>query len=178
MRSFIVLIVLALMLAGCDQVIFPEPQPKKEKPLTSIPLPLQGTFLDENGDSLYVYEDHFSYMNDDLVNFEDIYLSDSAVLKSYIGHYFLNIKIFIGDETYWLTYIIEPLPEDQGIDLYSMDPDDVVRLAKLQEVTSKVRDIEKGDQAYYLFDPKRRHYKKIISDTIFSKMISFERISP
>ena len=64
-----------------------------------------------------------------------------------------------------------------GFDLYAMDPDDVVKLAKLQEITSKIRDIEEGDKNYYLFDPKKKDYKKIISDTIFTKMISFYKIS-
>ena len=77
-------------------------------------------------------------------------------------------------EQYWVSYIL--IPQEDGFDLYAMDPDDIVRLAKLQEITSKVSDIQEGDADYHLFNPKRKHYKKIISDSVFTKMISFRKI--
>ena len=80
------------------------------------------------------------------------------------------------EERFWLSYIIYLRDGGSGFDLYAMDPDDIVKLARLQEISSKIRDIEDGEQKYYLFDPKKKDYKKIISDTIFTKMISFKKI--
>jgi hypothetical protein len=162
-----------LLLSACDQVIFPEPQPRKEKPLTEIPDELQGTFLDEDNDTLFVFKQRFSYYSD-LANMENIFISDSAVLKMYKGRYYYSTRISLKGEQYWLSYML--LPTAQGFDLYTMDPDDIVKLAKLQDITSKVRDIEDGDAEYYLFNPKRKHYKKIISDSVFTKMISFRKV--
>lgn len=169
------LIAFIFLLSSCDQVIFPEPQPKKIKPLKEIPEELQGIFLDHNGDSLFVYEHSFSYYTDELTVMKNVYLSDSAVLKKYQKRYFFNTMIWLDEESYWITYFLETHDQGNEIDVYTMDPGDIVKLAKLQEITSKVKDIE-GEPAYYLFDPKKRDYKKIIADTIFTKMISFRRV--
>lgn len=172
--SFI--IILFLLLSSCDQVIFPEPQPGRVKALKSIPEELQGEWLDQNGDTLYVFPGSFSYHSEDYAIEEPEYLSDSAVLKVYKGKYFYSRRVEIDDGDYWLSYILDTDEEVVRMDLYAMDPGDIVKLAKLQEITSKVRDIEEGEINYYLFAPKKRHYKKIIADTIFTKMISFKKI--
>jgi hypothetical protein len=176
MKRCLTIIWIFLLLASCDQVIFPEPQPKKVKPLAEIPPVLQGTYLDQDGDSLFVYSNHFAFTWDDQADLEEYYLSDENVLKAYHDHYFYNTVIDLDSGRFWLTYIISPRSDNSGFDILAMDPDDIVKLAMLQEITSKEKDIEDGDKAYYLFDPRRRHYKKIISDSVFTKMISFRKI--
>ncbi len=176
MKRLIYSLTLIILLASCDQVIFPEPQPKKVKPLKEIPGELQGVFLDQNGDSLFVYELSFSYHTDEFPAMNNVYLSDSAVLKKYQKRYFFNTMIWVDEESYWLTYMLETHDQGNEIDVYTMDPGDIVKLAKLQEITSKVKDIE-GESEFYLFDPSKRDYKKIIADTIFTKMINFRRVS-
>lgn len=176
MKQLIYSLALLLLMASCDQVIFPEPQPKKVKSLKEIPGELRGVFLDHNGDTLFVYAHSFTYRSDDFVDMKNVYLSDSAVLKKYQERYFFNTMIWVDEESYWLTYMLETHDQGDEIDLYTMDPGDIVKLAKLQEITSKVKDIE-GEPAYYLFDPKKKDYKKIIADTIFTKMIGFKRVS-
>ncbi len=175
MKRVLFLLATVFLLASCDQVIFPEPQPHKVKAISKIPQDLQGVFMDEDGDTLYVYEQAFSYDSDELSGMENVGLSDTAVLKYYKDRYFFNKRIKIDDEYFWLSYILHLYGSGNKLDIYAMDPDDVVKLAKLQEITSKIRDVE-SSLTYYLFDPKKKDYKKIISDTIFSKMISFERI--
>ena len=176
MKRCLAIIGILLFITSCDQVIFPEPQPKKVRALAQIPQVLQGTYIDHNGDSLFVYPDHFIYTDDGLFNQRKVYLSDSSVLKFYDEHYFYNMVLDLDSGRFWLTYILSLKDDDAGFDLLAMNPDDIVKLAKLQEITSKVKDVEEGDSEYYLFDPKRRHYKKIISDSIFTKMMSFEKI--
>ena len=177
MRRVIYLLAFIFLLSSCDTVLFLEPQPKKVKPLKEIPVELQGLYLDNNGDSLYIYEQSCTYMGGGLIDRTDFYLSDSVVLKTYRERYFINFLYRIGIEAYWDTYILESLDDGKQIDMYMMDPGDVVKLAKLQEITSKVRDIEDGESSYYLFDPSKRDYKKIIADTIFTKGYSYRKIS-
>lgn len=176
MKKLYFIIIFLLLLASCDQVIFSEPQPARVKALKSIPEELQGEWLDQNGDTLYVFAGSFIYHSDDYILEDQEYLSDSAVLKAYKGKYFYSRKVEIDAGDYWLSYILDTDEELVRMDLYAMDPGDIVKLAKLQEITSKVMDIEEGEINYYLFAPKRRHYKKIIADTIFTKMISFTKI--
>ena len=176
MKAYLLLIVILLSLVSCDQVIFPEPQPRKVKPLKEIPTILQGVYLDQDGDTLNVYNHSFSYDSDEYTSLKNTYLSDSAVLKKYKEYFFFNTPLVLGEERFWISYILYMNEDGSGFDLYAMDPDDIVKLAKLQEITSKVQDIEKTDRTFYLFKPGKKDYKKIISDTIFTKMISFDKL--
>lgn len=178
MIRFIYCIILLMLLSACDQVVFTEPQPSKVKEMQEIPEFLRGTYVDSDNDTLVVRSNSFSYDEDDLSGLSDIFISDSMVLKEYYDHYFLSIREKIGEEYFWLLYIIEAFDDGKKLDVYAMDPGDVVKLAKLQEITSKVRDIEDSDTEYYLFDPKKKNYKTIIRDSVFTKVIEFKRISP
>ena len=176
MKKLVLLLITVILLSSCDQVIFTEPQPARVKAMTQIPETLQGVWLDDSNDTLYVGTKSFRYPSEDFSITEPEFLSDTSVLKEYKGRYFLNRTIRLDEGNFWLSYMIDPVEPGKKMDLYTMDPDDVVKLAKLQEITSKIRDIEEGETSYYLFSPKKKHYKKIISDTIFSKMISFRKL--
>lgn len=175
MKRCLIVLGILILFASCDQVIFPEPQPPKVNPLSYMPEVLQGNWIDQDGDTLYVGASSFSYY-DDLGSYRNVVLSDTSVLKVFREHYFYSTPVYVNEEKYWITYILAVNEDGRGFDLLGMDPDDVVKLARLQEITSKERDIKEGDSEYYLFAPRKRHYKKIISDTIFTKMISFKRI--
>lgn len=176
MKRLFYLLALVLILASCDQVIFPEAQPKKVKAMSDIPSELHGVYLDENGDSLIIYSRYYTYNDEEFDHSENIYLSDSAVLKEYHDRYFLSNRTIIDSQYYFVTFIIESLDDGKTLEVYAMDPDDVVKLAKLQEITSKVMDIEGPVIDHYLFDPKKKNYKQIIDDTIFTKVITFKKI--
>lgn len=175
MKRCLILLGILFAVASCDEVIFPEPQPPKVNPLSVMPEVLQGTWIDHNDDTLYIKANSFSYFQD-LASFKDVFLSDTSVMKFYHDRYFYSTPVYVNGEQYWITYMLAVYKDGSGFDLLGMDPDDIVKLAKLQEITSKIKDIEDGNDKYYLFAPRKRHYKKIISDTIFTKMISFKRI--
>ncbi len=175
MKNLLYLLALTLLLASCDQVIFPEPQPKKAKVLKEFPEETWGIYLDQNEDTLIVYSHSFYFSDNGLVDPEYVYLSDSAVLKYYYGRYFMNTRATINGQYYFITYIVEMLDNGKTLKLFGMDSENIVKLAKLQEITSKVEDIE-DEGTYYLFDPKKKDYKKIINDTIFSEMFVFRKI--
>lgn len=176
MKRCLFMIMILLMFSACDQVVFLEPQPPKVKELLEIPRNLHGTYIDQDGDTMYIDKQSFSYNSSEFSGLEEMYLSDSMVLKQYKGHYYYNTAVKLEDGKYWLSYILYPESDGSGFGLYAMDPDDVVKLAKLQEITSKIKDIEEGEKNYYLFDPKKKDYKKIIFDTIFTKMITFRKL--
>ena len=178
MKKILILLCMALILASCEEVVYPDPQPPRVKALKEIPDPLRGLYLDLNLDTLVVGQRSFIYLIEDPEDVQETFLSDSVVLKSYKGKYFLSLTISIGGNSYWLTYMLDQDVSTGTIDVYTMAADDVVKMAMLQEITSKVSDLESGSDEYYLFAPKKKHYKKIIRDTIFTKFNSFTRITP
>ena len=178
MKKILILLSLLLLLASCEEVIYPEPQPPRVKALKEIPDHLRGVYLDENQDTLVILRRSFIYHVFSFTDASEEFLSDSLVLKSYKGKYFLSTIMDIGDENYWLTYLFEQDESTGNIEAYTMSPDDVVKMAMLQDITSKVAEMGSGDEKYYLFAPKKRHYKKIIRDTVFSKVATFTRIIP
>ncbi len=175
MKNTCLLIVLLLFMASCDQVIFTEPQPRKVRPLDEIPAQFRGVYTDTDHDTLRVYDHSFLYTGNGLSDNQPVYLSDSAVIKEYRDRYFLNIRLQAGEDSYWLTYLLQSSVEGRRLEVFAMDPGNIVNLAKLQEITSKIRDVSMGEHQYHLFSPRKRDYKKIIGDSIFSKMITFNR---
>ena len=145
MKRCLILLGILLLIASCDEVIFPEPQPPKVEPLINMPEVLQGTWIDHNGDTLYIRANSYSYFQD-LASFKDVFLSDTSVMKFYKDRYFYSTPIYVKDERYWVSYMIAVKEDGSGFDLLGMDPDDIVKLAMLQEITSKIEDIEDGDR--------------------------------
>jgi len=175
MRNTCFFIALLLFLASCDQVIFTEPQPTGVRPLDEIPAQFRGVYTDTDHDTLRVYDNSFLYTGNGLSGNQPVYLSDSAVIKEYRDRYFLNIRLQAGEDSYWLTYLLQSSFEGRRLEVYAMDPDNIVNLARLQEITSKIRDVSMGEHQYHLFSPRKRDYKKIIGDSIFSRMIRFDK---
>ena len=178
MMRTIYIIAIALLVVACDPVLFEEPQPRKVKTISEIPEAMHGVYYANDGDSLIIGEKFIVYILDAIIDRKPVYLSDSTILKYYKGRYFLNLWYDVDDEHYWDLYLIDFVEDSNILNVYTMDPGDIVKLAKLQEITSKVRDLEddEGDE-YYLFAPKKKHYKKIIADSVFTKMISFNRVA-
>src|SRR5688572_5548394 len=104
-RNLFIFLFLPFVLASCKEVTFEVPQPKDRKALTSIPKNVQGRYLTytEEGelskDTIIITEKgyHFGYYDPaDESKRNDLYeqgvLSDSLVLKSFKGYYFLNLN--------------------------------------------------------------------------------------
>ena len=177
MKKTLILLSLLLLLASCEEVVYPEPQPPRVRALKEIPDQLQGVYLDESLDTLVIGRHSFIYHLEPLFDVEEEFLSDSNVLKSYKGKYFYSKRIMVEEKTYWLTYLLDQDGSTGNIDAYTMSAEDVVKMAMLQEITSKVADLGPDNDKYYLFAPKKRHYKKIIRDSVFSKLATFSKIS-
>ncbi|HSG68331.1 MAG TPA: hypothetical protein VK994_06480 [Bacteroidales bacterium] len=177
MKKLFYLAGMIALLISCDQVVFPESQPRRVKAMDRIPSELQGIYLDQDGDTLTVTDRSFIYAEKKWRSADEEFLSDSLVLKSYKNKYFFNYSVPVGHESYWITYMLDPVDDGKYIDVYAMNPDELVNMAKLQEITPKVRDIENGEFDMHLFAPRKKHYKKIIRDSIFSKVIFLTKIS-
>ena len=99
------LLSILLLLVACKEVSFEQPQPKGRKSLTSIPKSLQGKYLpltdegDVSKDTVIITARGYRFGYYDPAEraakndrYEEGVLSDSLVLKSYKGYYFLNLN--------------------------------------------------------------------------------------
>ncbi len=164
MLKAILFFVAAICLLACKEVTFKEPQPKGKKSLSAVPKNLQGKYLvltEEGGPSKdtvvitargyrfgYFDPEERAVKNDE---YEEGVLSDSMILKSYKGYFFLNLnedpewllRVFRQEKNGDLVYMtmegkgmdfneyLEKLARDIRIDsmtneketLYQIDPD-------------------------------------------------------
>jgi hypothetical protein len=106
-----------LLLASCKEVTFKTPQPQGKKPLEKIPRSLHGRYLalteegKSSNDTIIISSNgyRFGYFdrNERAItndNFDRGSLSDSLVLKSYKGYYFLNVN----QDPEWILRVIKP----------------------------------------------------------------------
>lgn len=125
-RDLLALLLLCWIFVACKEVTFETPQPKGRKALSSVPKNLQGKYLThtEEGelskDTIIITPKgyHFGYFDPaDRVKKSESYdkgvLSDTMVLKSYKGYYFLNIY----ENPEWLLRVLK---RDKNGDLIYM----------------------------------------------------------
>jgi hypothetical protein len=109
-------ILLALLLSyACKEVSFREPQPEGRRELASIPARLQGKYLpyqangDLSKDTVIIHRRGYRFAYFDAIHsnhrkdYEEGLLSDSIILKSYRGYFFLNLY----DDPEWILRIVK-----------------------------------------------------------------------
>ena len=84
--SFIVLI------SSCVEVRFEQPQPAGIKAEKIFPADLQGTYIDENNDTLFINTVTYRFGNGKTILGGGGELSENLILKKYNKYYFLNEK--------------------------------------------------------------------------------------
>lgn len=172
-------IIFLLALAGCKEIAFNEPQPKGRKSFSSIPRSLQGRYLavEEDGslsrDTIIVTATgyRFGYFDPKERSahhdeYEEGVLSDSLVLKSYRGYYFLNIY----EKPEWLLRVIR---KEKSGDLTYMameqtgvDFDDYVKKLALE---IRIDSVQLEDRTIYYIDPGPSELVGLIEKGFFSE---------
>jgi hypothetical protein len=179
MRIFSLLLI-AVVLLGCKEVSFKEPQPKEKKALTMIPKNLQGKFLVMTDDGAPSKDTvvitargyHFGYFDPEeraLKNdeYEEGVLSDSMVLKSYKGYFFLSLN----ENPEWILRILK---EEKNGDLTYMTLEDKKMEFNdyLERLSGEIRidSMTTENETLYQIDPDPNQLvdlikKKFVSET-------------
>jgi len=177
-RSAYILVVIFL-LGSCKEVSFYEPQPKGRRMLQSVPSKLQGKYLpyQENGelskDTIVITQKGYRFGYFDAIppsnhraGYEEGVLSDSLVLKSFRGYYFLSIY----ENPEWLLRVIS---QQRNGDLIYMtmeeedvDFNDYVRRLSYEIPIDSVR---RGDEMLYQIDPSPSQLLQLIDRGFFKK---------
>jgi hypothetical protein len=178
MRLFSFLIV-SIVFIGCKEVSFKDPQPKGKKSLAAIPKNLQGKYLvitDEGTPSKdtivitakgyrfgYFDPEERAAKNDE---YEEGVLSDSMILKSYKGYYFLSMN----ENPEW---ILRVLKEEKNGDLVYMSLEDKTMEFNdyLEKLSGEIRidSMTTEEETIYQIDPDPNQLVDLIKKNFFSE---------
>jgi hypothetical protein len=111
---FIVLI--ALTISSCSNLVYQKPVPQHNQVLTTFPKNLQGTYVDSNQDTLFIYPRSYQYGKVGRMGSFSGELNKELILKNQGSYYFLN---FQDNDGFW-ELIGAKLDSDQLI-LYFVD---------------------------------------------------------
>jgi len=185
MKSFLFLIVAALILSSCDFVGFTKPVPKEGNNLSEFPKILQGKYLvtknvfmdpdTSSPDSIFIGEKYMFYNSKKAKDNKPVYLSDtSAVLKKFEDYYVYNFK----NENYWGVYLIQN-QKDKALkvfSIYTLDKDLTSFYKGLNEITPLEKNKKVKSITEYFITPTDKQLKSIIEHHYFKEMLILSKI--
>lgn len=170
---------LLLVVFACKEVSFENPQPEGRKALASVPRALQGKYLaltDEgkpSKDTVIITAHGYRFGYFDVAErsgkndrYEEGVLSDTLVLKSYKGYYFLNLN----EKPEWLLRVLRQ--EKNGDLIYmSLQQKNTDFNDFLKKLSAEIRvdSIQKEDEMLYQIDPTPAMLIKLIHKGYFSE---------
>lgn len=180
MQRIVLLLFLALCFS-CKEVSFKEPQPVGKKRLLAVPKTLQGRYItyQENGelakDTIIIHSKgyRFGYFDpqervEAATQYDNGILSDSLILKSYKGYYFLNSY----ENPEWLLRVIKP---QKNGDLLYMAPEQagVDFKAYLKKLSTQIQidSLQLEEKTVYQINPTPQQLINLIEGGYFSKAI-------
>lgn len=178
----VALIVLMLLCFGaCKEISFREPQPAGRRALKVVPKKIQGKYLTflENGelskDTVIILSRGYRFGYFDEVppsnhreGYEEGYLSDSLVLKSYKDYYFLNLY----EKPEWLLRVIK---QDKNRDLIymAMEQEDLDFNDYIKKLSTEIHidSIVTENETLYHIDPTPAQLIELIEKGYFSQTV-------
>jgi hypothetical protein len=170
-------IALLITLAGsCKEVSFKEPQPKGLKAMNQVPPRMEGSYAirDDKGvttDTLVVTRKGF-YARSQPADLRK--LSDSLVMKSYKGYYFISKD----EHPEWVLRVVKQ--ENNGDLLYmSMQyGDDFHGFLRRLSQEIPIDSTQHGDEKLYQIDPSPKKLTDLIDKGYFTKVVLKKISSP
>jgi len=169
------------LFASCKEISFREPQPKGRRALTSVPVKLQGKYLpfqetgDPSKDTIIITPTgyRFGYFGEvppskHTESYESGFLSDTLVMKSFRGYYFLSIY----KEPEWLLRVIKQ--ERNGDLIYmTMEQEDANFSDYLRKLSYEIAvdSIMLDDETLYHIDPNPSKLVELIDKGFFNQTI-------
>ncbi|MBS1619201.1 MAG: hypothetical protein JST76_11815 [Bacteroidetes bacterium] len=173
MKQTLALLALLALLTGCQTYTFDKPQPRDSAAMPAFPDILQGSYAHRAGPELMEISDNAIIISS--VTQQDSFtlkaterdtvftISDTAVLKTYKGYYF--ISRFVKDR--WMVFSIKP--ENNTIVLGKItDSSDIARLKQLAPYHC--------DSTGCVFRPSQKQFIKYIKGDGFRDRDTFDRV--
>ena len=173
MKQLLVLITLLALLTGCQTYTFDRPQPRDAAPIPVFPDFLKGTYAHRSGPEFLQISDNaiiissVTQQDSFTVKAEDhdtvFTISDTAVLKTYKGYYFLSRLV----KDSWMVFSIKP--ENNTLVLGRInDSSDIARLKQLAPYHC--------DSTGCVFRPSQKQFIKYIKGDGFRDRDTFDRV--
>jgi hypothetical protein len=171
------IILLLIVLGGCKEITYKEPQPKGKKELKKFPDELQGVFViyrnNQPEDTVKITPDGAG----DVKGLEKpMHFKDSLVIKSFKGYFFANHLYKKG--IYQLVVLQQ---QTNGDIIYSTMPTDTEKFDELCFEVSRFVTIDSArinDESIYQIDPTPKQLIKLIEAGLFSDKQTWKRIHP
>jgi hypothetical protein len=170
MRTYPLLLI-SLLIGACNEISFREPQPKGKESLTKIPIELQGSYLmkDDDGktrDTLIISPlGYIAGHNPD----EKMLLSDSLVLRTYKGYYFINLN----SRPEWVLRVLQRQKNGDLLFL-ALDRDNKTTFNQLLKKLSTEIEIDSSsvnESMIYQIDPTPKQLVSFIKKGYFKKSL-------
>ena len=165
---------LLIILNGCKEISFQEPQPKGKKALVQVPKKLHGTYLltaagDNSEDTLFVNSTGYRIASDK----KESLLGDSLVLKQYKGYYFININ----ERPEWLMRVIR-LEENGDLTYMSLDVEEDAFNSLIKSLAEEVPvdSLEVDGEKLYQIDPTPKQLIDLINKGYFKNTLRMKKI--
>lgn len=168
MKRVAILIVLVAF-SACKEISFNEFQPKGKKPLKTVPKKIWGRYIlpDEEGgtkDTLYVKSEgyHAGLPNDQFL------LSDSLVMTTFSGYYFLNLH----DDPQWYLRVLKQ-DEDGNLIFMTLGQENTNFDEYLENLSGEIKidSFQTDNGKFYQIDPTPKQLISIIEKGYVKKTV-------
>jgi hypothetical protein len=174
LKHFALGILLLGFFASCTETRYKEPQPSRKREKSHFPNKMQGSFVDEDGDTFKIEARSIIGPKGTVLgtNSEKIEISDSLKVKTFKGYCFLNA---LTENNHWNAFLVD-YSGKTNIYVYSIKPESK-RIKDLKKIT-KVEEFrnEKGKLKYILLNPTKKEWKQIIKEEIPEIVYTYRRV--
>lgn len=177
MKNILLIALFSTVLIACVEVKFEQPQPAKTKSLSEFPQELQGKYLMASKDSLNEndtltisvnYFTELPFGDQKEKKHIKTFISDSLIIKQIDENYTINFPA----ENYWGTVVLKPI-KDYGYAILWIDGDDEATVEQVNLTTKmKTEKNDDGEIEAYILNPKKKEFKKMVSNKIIFKEMS------
>ena len=157
-KAIPILILFSLTLSSCINIKFEEPQPQGGKNLAIIPKELQGSYLIDEHDTLFLFANKMETRKKDTT--ETINLSENFILRKFQEYYIINQKDK-RDSTWAAFFIKKEKNKEATFYIMSYDLKDSTIVDKLQTITP-TKIVEVDGNINLIVKPTTKELEKII----------------
>ena len=159
-KIYLIFVSFTLIFASCINIKFEEPQPQGGENLAIIPKKLQGTFLIDKNDTLFLYANKMEIKQKDTTQI--VKFSENLVLRKFQDYYVINQRDDI-DSTWSAFFVKIEKKQNPIFYLMSYDSKDSSIIDKLPLIT-KTKIINKNGSVDLIIKPTAKELAKIIDE--------------